>query len=448
MTFFNKKHSPLTRIKIAKTTDEKSLSNSRKHQKLYIVGGLVSSLGGSMGMAQAMKHRNAKLYAKIKSKSDVPIRNVKHPSFKGNAAFIPESTLEKGNSGFAKSFRKTKKDALKQLGVKYKPNMIIIGKGANNPAVLAHEMGHASLNKNILGRIIQSTPGRLAFKGTNALPALGIGLATGASKNEKTREYGKYAPAILAAPTLVSEAGASLSGLHKIHKAGGKGKDLLNAGLVLLPAFGTYAGKTLMGVGLAHAGSNLIADVRLQQKKLDKPKHKKIASVGPIPRKKTLIDNVQEKRTQREFKSLDEHDNCTEATKTADYIRGDLDKIKPHKHLIQRSTIENTFNTNDQIGEELGLGDPPYTQPHGSEKTAFSNPLAGGSSPVGFGTGKLEALGAPKLPKLPGLQSQKPPGFELRQNITNQSHGLLGSNSMLSRAARGTDVPTMPNMTG
>jgi hypothetical protein len=173
--------------------------------------------------------------------------------------------------------------------------------------------------------------------------------------------------------------------------------------------------------------------------------HAKLGTIaGPIPYAPTedpeATDPTTDKWIQREFKGLDDHNSVLDTSKTADYIRGDLDKIKPQKPQMQQSTINQTFNTNDQIGEELGLGDPPATNPFGSDKVAFSNPLSGGSSPF-----KMPSLNIPGVkplsqltPKMPNMTS---PGAGLKTQMTQDAHNMLGQNAMLSRAARGNGSP-------
>ncbi len=173
--------------------------------------------------------------------------------------------------------------------------------------------------------------------------------------------------------------------------------------------------------------------------------HNKLGTVaGPIPYAPTSdpnpFDPAQENRMQREFKGLDEHSNFSEATKSADYIRGDLDRTKPQRADIQRSTIDQAFTTNNTIGEEFGLGDPASTQPNGSDKVAFSNPLAGGSSPI---NGSMMGIpGVKPLSQLtPPMPKMTSPGAGIKNQLTTDAHNMLGQNSMLSRAARGNGNP-------
>ncbi len=135
---------------------------------------------------------------------------------------------------------------------------IVLGDKLKDPAILAHEIGHSKLNKSRLGRLIQNAPLIHAGNFIHGWPvAMGIGYATGRSKNKKVRQAGRYAPLIIGAPGLLSEAGASIAAIHHLHGLGAKPKQLLSAGATLLPAFGTYVGNTMLATGMAHAGSHL-----------------------------------------------------------------------------------------------------------------------------------------------------------------------------------------------
>mgnify|MGYP001371781309 CR=1 FL=1 len=151
-------------------------------------------------------------------------------------------------------------------------------------------------------------------------------------------------------------------------------------------------------------------------------------------------DTTHDRYSQREFKSLDEHNNLLELTKNADYIRGDLDKIKPQKAEIQRSNIERAFSTNDAIGEEYGLGDPGYTQPHGSDKVAAEDPF-GGAKGI---NSTVSTKGLPPLPKIPGASSINKSTTAPLANIAADSNATA---SMGSRNAKATAQPAsvLPN---
>lgn len=163
---------------------------------------------------------------------------------------------------------------------------------------------------------------------------------------------------------------------------------------------------------------------------------------GPIEysrsAERSMVNSVKENQLQRTDKEISEHDNAFELTKSADYIRGDLDKIKPHKALIQKSTIDQAFSTNNAIGEELGLGDPPTTQPHGGDKIAALNPF-GATPRLGPTMARGMAPGASLKSALP-----KNPLTDIRA----QTNGMLNNSAVTSRGFRAggeiAPVPTVP----
>jgi len=137
-------------------------------------------------------------------------------------------------------------------------------------------------------------------------------------------------------------------------------------------------------------------------------------------------DTTRDRNSQREFKGLDEHNNLLGLAKSADYIRGDLDKIKPQKAEIQRSNIERAFSTNNDIGEEYGQGDPGYTQPHGGDKTAAAS---------AFGGVKGINSTVPGTPSIPGGSSSinKSPTAPIA-NLNDDSNATASMGSRNSKA--------------
>lgn len=129
-----------------------------------------------------------------------------------------------------------------------------VSAGGNKiPSILAHELGHADINKNLLGRIVQNPiTTNMGFQGTN-LGGL-IGLGTGFSDNPNIQKAGVLAPLALNLPVLAYEAAASLQGLRRMHGAGANTKELLKGVSHLLPAWGTYAARA--GIGSANAYSS------------------------------------------------------------------------------------------------------------------------------------------------------------------------------------------------
>ena len=110
-----------------------------------------------------------------------------------------------------------------------------------NPAVLAHELGHADIHSNRIGRMIQNPATTMAGTvGAGSIGALG-GFASGFSDDKTVRRAGLLAPLAMNIPTLAYEAGASIQGLRKLRQGGAGFGQLANAAKMLAPAYGSYA---------------------------------------------------------------------------------------------------------------------------------------------------------------------------------------------------------------
>jgi len=109
-----------------------------------------------------------------------------------------------------------------------------IGLSEKDFANFAHELGHAEVDKNVIGRMLQSRAARLA----NSLTSLGgIGAAILLAKGKK---WGLLLPAALAAPTLLSEAIASVKGHGKLTDAGASDEQKSQYRKKMLGGFGSY----------------------------------------------------------------------------------------------------------------------------------------------------------------------------------------------------------------
>lgn len=113
-----------------------------------------------------------------------------------------------------------------------------------DPEVVAHELGHATAS---------STLGKIHDYGlpvTKVISAVGMPLGGIYGYNQDPSEHNPLAvagaSAAMHAPTLLSEAHATLEGLRKLHP---HGYDKSTALSVLGPAFGTYLGHAGLGVG-------------------------------------------------------------------------------------------------------------------------------------------------------------------------------------------------------
>ncbi len=120
-----------------------------------------------------------------------------------------------------------------------------IGLSDKNFSTLAHELGHADIDKNILGRIIQSRAMRLAYGFT---PLAGIGAAMLLAKGKK---WGLILPTALAAPTLLSEALASIKGHGKLTDAKATDEQKSRARGDMLRGFGSYTIAPAIATALA-----------------------------------------------------------------------------------------------------------------------------------------------------------------------------------------------------
>lgn len=83
-----------------------------------------------------------------------------------------------------------------------------IGISEKNYETLAHEVGHAYVDRHVLGRVIQSRAARLA---SGIVPSTLAGIGAGLLM-AKGKKWGLLLPAALAAPTVLSEALASHKG--------------------------------------------------------------------------------------------------------------------------------------------------------------------------------------------------------------------------------------------
>lgn len=151
-----------------------------------------------------------------------------------------------------------------------RPLIAISEKAHNAPGILAHELGHAAIDRHALGGLIQNTPVRAIHANIGSVGAMS-GALTSLSDDERVRAAGRWAPLALSAPKLLSEAGATLHGLHAMHGAGATGAQLLRGAGLLAPAFATYAGHAGIGVGMAHASQALGDYARRESKEASHP---------------------------------------------------------------------------------------------------------------------------------------------------------------------------------
>jgi hypothetical protein len=118
-----------------------------------------------------------------------------------------------------------------------------VPRSMNNPAMLAHELGHADINRFRAGRLVQNAATAAAGGPLGGALGSAAGFASGFSDDPRVRRAGVLAPLVTSAPTLAYEAVASLAGLRRLRRGGANLGQLANASKALLPAWGSYAGR-------------------------------------------------------------------------------------------------------------------------------------------------------------------------------------------------------------
>jgi len=118
---------------------------------------------------------------------------------------------------------------------------------------LAHELGHADLDKGV-GKALQN---RLTMTAPNlgTLAGLGGGFAAGRAESTAGKLLGTLGPLALHVPQLAYEGLASLKGMNKLRAAGATAAELAQARNTLSKAWGTYAmnaGRTAASTGIGY----------------------------------------------------------------------------------------------------------------------------------------------------------------------------------------------------
>ena len=246
---------------------------------------------------------NEKLKTKARS---MGIDVVNDPEFK-NSAYLGTPLARK----IAKVLPpEMKREAERQAGLgeksrgKYGTDSIAMGLGDGNPAVLAHEMGHAAMSQkgrshDILGKAAHSPIGQLAGipseigRGRGGVLYLGAGVRHGLKAAKKEEEgdkkgarkelrKGLIRSSLLAAPKLIAEGAASRKGLKYLKEAGASKETMKNARKTLGHAFGTYAGGAMKpilldtgGTAMGYALGKQISKARKKEKESESKKSKK-----------------------------------------------------------------------------------------------------------------------------------------------------------------------------
>ena len=168
----------------------------------------------------------------------------------------------------------------------------VVGLGSKKGAdILSHELGHRHFFKDKDAGTVGKTAHKLYDKMGGSLRSASYapitasiaGKITGKRKARKEEEGEKesainkhaawVAPIVTTSPMLVSEIAASRHGIKSLKESGASKNYIKNSRKNLGKAFGTYATKTLMGVGMGVASKE--AAYRREKKKLRKNREKK-----------------------------------------------------------------------------------------------------------------------------------------------------------------------------
>lgn len=123
-----------------------------------------------------------------------------------------------------------------------------IGLSRKDYETLAHEMGHAELDKRFWGKIVQNPVARGAFPWTPVAGALGGVLAS------RGKKLGLLLPVATVVPTLISEGAASSKGKRLLREVGATEKELGEYQKEMGEAFGTYFASVPMAAVAAALG--------------------------------------------------------------------------------------------------------------------------------------------------------------------------------------------------
>lgn len=174
------------------------------------------------------------------------------------------------------------KESSKEIG----KDIIVMGLGDGNPAILAHEMGHAAMlrkkrSKDIIGKAAHSKVGDIMsiptyivfnpnkkYRRVGEAGFLGAGIVHGIKsakreeegdirKSKKERRKGLIRSAVLVSPMLIREASASRKGMKYLRESGASKDTLKQSRKILGNAFGTYASMALKPIALEAGGTTI-----------------------------------------------------------------------------------------------------------------------------------------------------------------------------------------------
>lgn len=138
------------------------------------------------------------------------------PSIKGEDVVAIKREVELWNKMRNASPVKVKRDRMADLhgGAYFDQQAKEIGMARNDYESLAHEIGHAELDKKLLGRLLQHPKARSLF---NMTPLAGAAAGVLAARGRKA---GLLLPIATAAPTIASEMWATSRGGKKLKEHG------------------------------------------------------------------------------------------------------------------------------------------------------------------------------------------------------------------------------------
>jgi len=157
------------------------------------------------------------------------------------------------------------KDVAKTL-VGTNKGAVLISNKNSSLATVAHELGHATKNKNSLAKLLQVV-GRPSYKAAPVVSSLAAGLT---DKDSKINESAPVIGGLLAAPTLVEETRANILGRRGLRKVLGKNSSnlkknvkslLATQAFYTIPAIGAVVAPLIVNELRKTAGSRIRKDV-------------------------------------------------------------------------------------------------------------------------------------------------------------------------------------------
>jgi hypothetical protein len=125
----------------------------------------------------------------------------------------------------------------------------IIGVTKDDYQSLAHELGHAELDKKVLGKLLQNALTRLS---SAPIPTMLAGIGSGLLM-AKGKKWGILLPAALSAPLLMSEYLASKGGAKLLKNTGASKEQQSDYKSEMAKGLATYLVPPLMGTLIAQA---------------------------------------------------------------------------------------------------------------------------------------------------------------------------------------------------